>query len=267
MRRALPVLLLLLAACAQPGSGAFYPLGELRLRAFQDGDTLNFEFLGTEVGVATDAMPYVNGTRREQWTRVRNPLDLDPPPDLDPEMDLLGLEWRTDFSGTWSDLLAFYLTQDADTGTLTLHAVGVGIFGGQEEAVYWLDEPTTFIPTLEGWSAATGASPSLTRYDASGRPIDTNGSLTFEFTPRGTDTAFTPLGRFESLALGLKLFLSLPGENGYTVTWNGIAWLHPALGMVRYSVAFQRDIGSDSRLLSLDSVALVNTNIPLPESR
>ncbi len=267
MRRALPALLLLLAACAQPGSGAFYPVGELRLRAFEDGDTLNFEFLGTDAGVATDAMPYVNGTRREQWTGVRDLLALDPPPDLDAEMDLLRLEWRTDFNGGWSDLLAFYLTQDKDTGALTLYAVGVGTFGGQEEAVYWLDAPVIFIPALEGWSGAAGASPALTRYDASGRAIATGGSLTFEFTPRGTDTASTPLGRFESLALGLKLFLSLPGENGYTATWNGIAWLHPALGVVRYSVDFNRTIGSESRLLSLDSVALVNTNIPLPESR
>ncbi len=267
MRRALPFLLLFLAACAQPGSGAFYPLGELRLRAFQDGDTLNFEFLGAEVGLGADDIPYVNGTRREQWTRVRNLVDLDPPTGLDPGLDLLRLEWRTDFSGGWSDLLAFYLTQDADSGALTLYAVGVGTFGGQEEAVYWLDAPVMFIPALEGWSEAAGASPALTRYDASGRAIDTGGSLTFEFTPRGTDTASTPLGRFESLVLGLQLSLALPGENGYTAIWNGIAWLHPALGMVRYSVGFNRSIGSESRGLSLDSVALVNTNIPLPEGR
>ena len=264
MRRALPLLFLLLAACAQPGSGAFYPLGELRLRAFQDGDTLNFEFLGAEVGLGADDIPYVNGTRREQWTRVRDLQALHPPQGVDLGLDLLRLEWFTSFSGGWSDLLAFYLTQDKDTGALTLYAVGVGTSGGLEEATYWLDEPLPFLPALEGWSATNGASPPLTRYDASGRPIDTSGSLAFQFTPQGTDTASTPLGRFESLILRLELTLDLPGENGYRANWYGTAWLHPALGMVRYSVAFQRDVGSDSRLLSLDSVALTDTNISLP---
>jgi len=270
MRFAPPVLLpllLLLAACAQPGSDVFYPLGELRLRAFQDGDTLNFEFLGMQSGVDVDGIPYVNGTHREQWTRVRNVQDLAPPPGMDPGLDLLRLEWRTDFSGAWSDLLSFYLVQDPDDGALTLHAVGIGTFGGQDEAVYWLQTPVSFLPPLEGWNEAVGAASSLTRYGADGGTLYANGSLEFEFIPRGTDTAFTPLGRFESLALRVRLSLSLPGENGYSASWDGISWLHPALGMVRYSLTFNRTIGSEVRSLSLDSMALVDTNIPLPEGR
>jgi len=265
--RLLLLLTLWLSGCTQPGSDRFFPLGEMTLHRFSGGERNDFEFLGFDTAAVENDFPLVNGSRLERWSRINDPDRLAPPDGRLPA-DLLRWEWHHDFSGGWDDLLSFYVTQDDDSGTLTLHAVGVGIDGNRSEAVYWLESPKLLIPPLAQWQTEISLQAvELTAYDGRGNRLQ-QGSLTLTLSPAGLDTAQTPTGRFESLRLQLALDLSLtlPNGNAYWAYWNGAAWLHPALGMVRYSLDFSRLVGSEQRLLQLDRVELISSNMVLPEA-
>ncbi len=265
--RLLFVASVILTACALPGSNRLFPLGELTLHRFVGGERNDFEFLGFDPNSPEGDFPVINGTRREAWSPATDPNRLTPPGGRLPE-GLLRWEWYHDFSSGWDDLLSFYVTQDPDSRALTLHAVGVGINGNREEAVYWLDDgPAEWVPELSGWQTEMSLTVALTSYDGQGN-VQQRGNLTLILSPAGIDTAQTPMGRFESLRLELAidLQLTLPNGNGYSAQWQGSAWLHPALGMVRYSLEFLRSVGAENRYLQLDRVELVSSNMTLPEA-
>ncbi len=271
MRRLL-VLPLLLFACSQPGSGLFYPLGELRLVAFQGGERNEFELLGFDndsAAAETLEVSMVSGVRQDRWRAVPTLANLPAPPELrEAPPGLLRLEWYLRLSGGRDDILSFYLTQDEDGG-LHLHAVGIGLAGGQDEALYWSATPQPFLPPLAQWQAPHQLQLNdLRRYDAQGTLRDGAGALNLHLTPQGVEVAQTPAGRFESLRIAFRLQLSVNlDERSYSQFQDGVLWLHPALGPVRYAYRMARNIGSDYLDLTLDRVELIGTNMPLPDPR